>query len=77
MKYPELHHVELEERGKGIALVCDCCSYPFAHIRFDKLLVSSRHGKEHHLNYLTASDLRKLAELLELNDGKMREEKAA
>lgn len=73
----KLHHTKLEKRGKGIALVCDCCSYPFAHIRFDKLLVSSRHGKEHHLNYLTASDLRALASFLEAQQQLSKVEKAA
>lgn len=77
MNHPELHHVKLESRGKGIALICECCSYPFAHIRLDRLFISSKHGIEHHLNWLTADDLRKLADFLEEKGAKMREEKAA
>lgn len=72
----KLHHTKLEKRGKGMALVCDHCSYAFAYIPHDRLVISSRHGRETHPNCLTADDLELLAEFLR-NRAKMREEKAA
>lgn len=77
MSLPKLHHTKLEKRGKGLALVCDCCSYAFAYIPHDRLVVSSRHGKEQHANCLTSDDLRKIADLLDSISGTLKVEKAA
>ena len=54
-----------EERRGGQALMCDCCTYPYAYIQAGKLVVTSRHGSQQHTNTLTPEELRQLADDIE------------
>ena len=54
-----------EKRKNGEALMCGCCTYPFAYMQAGKLVVTSRHGSQQHTNALTPDELRALASELE------------
>ena len=58
--------MKFKETRNGHGLTCDACPLPFAYIEFGKLVILSRHESRTHTNTLTAVDLRKLADILDV-----------
>jgi hypothetical protein len=61
--------IHFEVRGKGLALVADCCRLAFGYAKDGKLVLTATHDRKQHQAEMSANDLRSMANMLDWMNG--------